>query len=79
MLGIGFPDLYLGFVFLAGIIMLAKDTRLGAIFYLLFYTLGFIWFVSTGLPTQRILVAMFLSFLIMALMLYSKKSSGGVY
>lgn len=79
LLGIGFPDLFIGLVFLAGIIVMAKDTKIGAIFYLLMYTVGFIFFQWAGLETQRVLIAMFLSLLIMAIMLYSRKSSGGIY
>lgn len=80
LLGISFPDLFILVVFLVGLIFLAKDIKIGLIFYLLSFGVGFIFFVAAGLPTNKILIAVFLSFLVMALSLFSShQRRGGLY
>lgn len=79
-LGLTFPDLYLIVIFLLGFIFLAKDIKIGLIFYLLGFGAGFVFFVSAGLPTNKILIASFLALLAMALSLFSShQKRGGVY
>lgn len=67
----GAVDLYLLIIFLGGIIFLAKDLKIGLIFYLLMWTLGYIFFELQGFETKKLLIAMFLTVLLMAISLYS--------
>ncbi len=79
-LGMSFPDLVILLIFFVGWIFLAKDVKIGLIFYLLAFGSGFIFFVSAGLPTNKILIASFIAFLAMSLsILSSHQKSGGVF
>lgn len=79
-LGMSFPDFVILLIFLLGWIFLAKDIKIGLIFYLLAFGAGFIFFVSAGLPTNKILIASFLALLAMALSLFSgHQKRGGVF
>lgn len=70
-LGLTPADGFLLIIFLGGWIFLAKDLKIGLVYYLLMYGLAFTAYALFNLNTAKVLIAVFVSVLLMAISLYS--------
>lgn len=70
-LGITLEDGVLFILFLGGWLFLAKDLKIGLIYYFTMYGIAFICYELLGLNTAKVIVAIFVSMLLMAISLYS--------
>lgn len=70
-MGFGLTDLILLMTFLGGIILYAKDFKLGIIAHFMLFAIEFIMFSLLGLETYKALIALLLSLIVMTLSLYT--------
>ena len=76
-LGVGLTDLILIMTLFGGLVLFAKDYKIGLISLLVLFSIEFIIFAVLGLETLKVLLALFCVLIFMALSLYTK-SGGGI-
>jgi len=73
-LGFTFPDLILLMTFLASLILFTRDLKTGLLMLFMFFAIEFIAFTMLGFDTTKVIIALFITLLVLALSLYSNST-----
>ena len=76
-IGFGLTDLVLLLTVLGSIILFAKDFKIGLISLVMLLSLEFIIFATLGFETYKTIILLFVTFVLLALSLYTSTGKSG--